>query len=148
MHTCERLRASRVAPCACCTRAVVYAARPPRRGVRARLARRQVRMHAHTQLLSRCLYVAMRTQAGVAVLRLSSAVLQPSIACASYLCAAPSPPRCRETVCMSPGAPAHMRAAASWRTYARAAARAQPVHIHGFSCTLPRLHRDDAESGS
>ena len=49
---------------------------------------------------------------------------------------------------MSPGAPAHMRAAAGLRTYARAAARAQPVHIHGFSCTLPRLHRDDAESGS
>jgi hypothetical protein len=47
---------------------------------------------------------------------------------------------------MSPGAPARMRAAASWRTYTRAAARAQP--IHGFSCTLPRLHRDDAESGS
>ena len=22
------------------------------------------------------------------------------------------------------------------------------MHIHGFSCTLPRLHRDDAESGS
>ena len=54
----------------------------------------------------------------------------------------------RGTICMSPGAPAHMRAAAGLRTYARAAARAQPVHIHGFSCTLPRLHRDDAESGS
>ena len=49
---------------------------------------------------------------------------------------------------MSPGAPARMRAAAGLRTYARAAARAQPVHIHGFSCTLPLLHRDDAESGS
>ena len=49
---------------------------------------------------------------------------------------------------MPPGAPAHMRAAAGLRTHARAAARAQPVHIHGFSCTLPRLHRDDAESGS
>ena len=49
---------------------------------------------------------------------------------------------------MSPGAPAHMRAAASWWTYARAAARAQPVHIHGFTFTLSRLHRDDAESGS
>lgn len=49
---------------------------------------------------------------------------------------------------MSPGAPAHMRAAAGLRTHARAAARAQPVHIHGFSCTLPLLHRDDAESGS
>ena len=49
---------------------------------------------------------------------------------------------------MPPGAPAHMRAAAGLRKYARAAARAQPVHIHGFSCTLPRLHRDDAESGS
>ena len=48
---------------------------------------------------------------------------------------------------MPPGAPAHMRAAAGLRTHARAAARAQPVHIHGF-CTLPRLHRDDAESGS
>ena len=86
--------------------------------------------------------------------RLSSAAMQPSIACASPGARVQEQSTCallllhRGTVCMSPGAPAHMRAAAGLRTYARAAARAQPVHIHGFSCTLPRLHRDDAESGS
>ena len=86
--------------------------------------------------------------------RLSSAAMQPSIACASPGARVQEQSTCallllhRGTVCMSPGAPARMRAAAGLRTYARAAARAQPVHIHGFSCTLPLLHRDDAESGS
>ena len=73
--------------------------------------------------------------------RLSSAAMQPSIACASPGARVQEQSTCallllhRGTVCMSPGAPARMRAAAGLRTYARAAARAQPVHIHGFSCT-------------
>ena len=126
MHTCERLRASRVAPCACCTRAVVYAALPPRRGVRARLARRQVRMHAHAQLLdvsmAPCVHVPGRdprqAQVLVAGVRMVTGVTSrsscaPSLlrgdatkhslrvarcarAGAEYLRAAPSPPRCRE----------------------------------------------------
>ena len=81
--------------------------------------------------------------------RLSSAAMQPSIACASPGARVQEQSTCallllhRGTVCMSPGAPAHMRAAAGLRTYARAAASAQPVHIRCLFSTamMPSLAR-------
>ena len=103
MHTCERLRACRVAPCACCTRAVVYAALPPRRASEhrshvVRCACTHIRRclmslwhHAYTSRSS-CAPSLLRGDAAKHSLR----VARCARAGAEYLRAAPSPPRCRE----------------------------------------------------